>query len=50
MCVSCGCGVPNDKHGDDRNITLDEIESAAQAAGIDSTQAADNIKKGVPAR
>ena len=22
MCANCGCGIPEDKHGDDRNITI----------------------------
>jgi hypothetical protein len=45
MCVTCGCGLPEDKHGDDRNITLSEVQSAAEAAGITLDEAVDNIKK-----
>ena len=30
MCMSCGCGKPNDNHGDVRNITLSNLEQAAQ--------------------
>lgn len=44
MCASCGCGVPNDDHGDKANITLNDIERAAKAAGVSASQAADNIK------
>jgi hypothetical protein len=44
MCASCGCGEPNDKHGNAANITLDEVQQAAQAAGVSPKQAADNIK------
>jgi hypothetical protein len=44
MCVSCGCGAPNEKHGDNGNITMSDLERAAQAAGITTTQVADNIK------
>jgi hypothetical protein len=43
MCVSCGCGKPNDNHGDDRHITQDDLNRAAQAAGISPSQAAQNI-------
>ena len=43
MCMSCGCGKPNDKHGDDRHITQNQIEQAAQAANISPMQAAQNI-------
>jgi hypothetical protein len=32
--MSCGCGEPNAAHGDDRHITLEDLEEAAQAAGI----------------
>lgn len=43
MCMSCGCGVPNDNHGDERNITQDDLDRAAQAANVSREQAADNI-------
>ncbi len=42
MCMSCGCGSPNERHhpGD---ITLDDMKRAAQNANIPVEQAADNI-------
>jgi hypothetical protein len=43
MCMSCGCGKPNDQHGDNANITYDQLQSAAEAANIDDETAADNI-------
>lgn len=43
MCLSCGCGRPNDPHGDERNIVLAQITAAAQAAGITTTEAAANL-------
>jgi hypothetical protein len=43
MCVSCGCGEPNDAHGDMRNITMDDLNRAAEAAGISPSEAAQNI-------
>jgi hypothetical protein len=43
MCMSCGCGKPNEGHGDEANITFDQLERAANAAGIDPETAADNI-------
>ncbi len=43
MCVSCGCGKPNDAHGDNRNITMDDLNRAADAAGITPDQVAQNI-------
>lgn len=46
MCATCGCVLggasPNDTHGDDRNITLGELEEAAAAQAIDVRQAAQN--------
>jgi hypothetical protein len=43
MCMSCGCGEPNEKHGNPDNITLDDLRRAAKAANIEPEQAADNI-------
>jgi hypothetical protein len=43
MCMSCGCGRPDDQMGDDRNITANDLRAAADAAGITMEQAADNI-------
>lgn len=44
MCASCGCGKPENDHGNPVNITLDDIERAATAAGISASQAAENIR------
>lgn len=43
MCASCGCGMPNDDHGNPANITLDQVQQAATAAGVSTRQVADNI-------
>jgi hypothetical protein len=43
MCMSCGCGQPNEQHGDAANITYDQLQRAAEAAEIDPETAADNI-------
>ena len=43
MCMSCGCGRPNDDHGDARHITQEDLDQAAQAANISREQAAQNI-------
>ena len=42
MCLSCGCGKPNDRHkpGD---ITLEDLEKAAKNHDLEVEQAADNI-------
>ena len=46
MCVSCGCGQPNDDHGDSRNITLDDLNRAAEAAGTTRARVLQNIMGG----
>ncbi len=53
MCLSCGCGIPDDNHGDTRNITqedidkrnvtLADIDAAAEAAGTTREKVVDNI-------
>ncbi len=43
MCMSCGCGKPSDNHGDSRNITQQDLNAAAEAAGIGPAQAVQNI-------
>ncbi len=43
MCMTCGCAVPKDDHGDPRNITEESLNKAAQAAGISPQQAAQNF-------
>ena len=50
MCVSCGCGVPNNDHGDSRNITLKDLRAAAQAAQINMLELAENMRQGMNLR
>ena len=45
MCANCGCGRPEDKHGDERNITWSEITASAEASGITPKQAVQNINE-----
>ena len=33
MCLNCGCGEPNERHGNDANITLDDVRAAGEANG-----------------
>lgn len=42
MCMSCGCGKPNERHkqGD---IILEDLKHAAQNHDLEVEQAADNI-------
>ena len=47
MCLDCGCGEPNERHGDDRHITMDDVKAAAQASEISVDEAARNIAQGL---
>ncbi len=47
MCASCGCGLVNEDHGDDRHLTLRDLEEAAAAAGIDVGQVVNNLQEAV---
>jgi hypothetical protein len=46
MCLDCGCGEPNERHGDDRHITMDDLRAAAEASEISVAEAARNIADG----
>ena len=46
MCLSCGCGKPNDDHGDARNLTMQDIDQAAEAAGTTRARVFQNIMQG----
>lgn len=46
MCMSCGCGSPNDDHGDSRNITMNDVDQAAQAAGTTRDRVLQNMNGG----
>jgi hypothetical protein len=45
MCANCGCGIPEDKHGDDRNITWSEIIASAEANEMPPAQAVKNMQE-----
>ena len=49
MCLSCGCGKPSDQHGNPDNITMEDLQAAADAAGISADEAARNIQDGMKA-
>jgi hypothetical protein len=48
MCLTCGCGVPDDDHGDGRNIVMRQLKDAAEAAEIDVDEAAHNLQETYP--
>ena len=43
MCLDCGCGEQNERHGDDRHIIMDDIQAAATASEISVDEAKRNI-------
>jgi hypothetical protein len=47
MCLDCGCGEPNERHGDDRHITMDDVRAAAEASEISVEEAARNMTDGL---
>jgi hypothetical protein len=44
--MSCGCKQPNEDHGDERNITMQDLEAAADAAGGTPDEVVRNISQG----
>ena len=45
MCMNCGCNEPNERHGNDANITLDDLQQAGRANGQDVDTTIGNIEK-----
>lgn len=47
MCISCGCGMPEDKHNNPSLITMSDLQKAAKAANMSVEDAARNIADAV---
>ena len=45
MCSNCGCGIPEDKHGNESNINWSEIVAAAEANDMSPEQAIKNMQE-----
>lgn len=45
MCANCGCGIPEDRHGEERNILWSDIEAAADANDQTPEQAIANMQE-----
>ena len=43
MCLDCGCGKPNDDHGNADHLTMQQVEKAAKASEISVDEAVKNI-------
>jgi hypothetical protein len=44
MCLNCGCNQPNERHGNDANITADDVRRAGEANGQDFATSAANVR------
>lgn len=52
MCLNCGCGMPDERHGNDANLVTDDLRIAAQANGQDLATTVHNLRRaldGLPA-
>ncbi len=47
MCLNCGCGTPEDRRGDDANITSDDLRKAAEANGQSLDETVRNLRTGL---
>lgn len=45
MCMNCGCGEPNERHGDDANITMEDLRKAGEANGLDVDTVMSNMEQ-----
>lgn len=44
MCLNCGCNQPNERHGNDANITADDVRRAGEANGQDFATTVANLR------
>ena len=49
MCLNCGCNQPNERHGNDANITADDVRRAGEANGQDLATSAANMRSALAA-
>ena len=43
MCMNCGCGQPNEDHGNPANITAQDLQRASDANGQSLRESAQHI-------
>ncbi len=43
MCMNCGCGLPNEDHGNEANITADDLRRAGEANDQSLRESAQHI-------
>ena len=45
MCANCGCGIPEERHNDERNILWSEVIASADANELTPEEAIENMKE-----
>lgn len=44
MCMNCGCGEIDERHGKEANIVADDVRRAAEATGLDLRTTTRNLE------
>ena len=44
MCMNCGCGEIDERHGNQGNIVLEDVRRAATASGLDMSATVKNLQ------
>jgi hypothetical protein len=44
MCMNCGCGEINERHGNEANIVAEDVRRAAEASGQDLRTTTQNLE------
>lgn len=47
MCLTCGCMMPHDNHGNPDYLTIEDLEKSAKADDMTLDEAAGNLVKTV---
>ncbi|HHX44792.1 MAG TPA: hypothetical protein GX714_12525 [Chloroflexi bacterium] len=45
MCLNCGCMEPDNRHGDERRIVMEDVVAAARATGMSIDDTIDTIRE-----
>ncbi len=43
MCLTCGCGLPHDDHGNPDYLTIEDLEASARADDMGLDEAVKNL-------
>ncbi len=45
MCLQCGCKLPNDKMGDENNLTVDDVKKSVQTSAGEGKTADEAVQE-----